>query len=570
MNNPFDYIPDEACTQAFRRLLHWLEALKGSQAPEIAAFCRELEDGKMLGVLIAVDASGMHHTLYAFSGQLGDAGFRLPDFIDTAGMKPSGLEDEPWRPEFVGPVFDYLRPDGYFKRLETEISRMNAEISRLEEGEYARVKCDYEKSKAWLEEEISQYREKCRQSKLEREAKRNSGLADDAERAAMIRQSQFEKAELRRMKKRMEANLQPSLNVLEEMSRRLDAMKEHRRCDSEALQQWLFSSFTVLNARGERRSLSDIFASTSLKVPPSGAGECCAPKLLQAAYLRGWQPLAMAEYWYGRPKGGEVRVHGCHYPACRGKCLPVLTWMLQGLNVEPPLESGGSCNAPHEPEVIFENEWFCVVDKPSGMLSVPGKGEVVSVQEWLAGRYGPERPVKMAHRLDQDTSGLLVATFGDLPFKVMQSLFARREVAKTYVAELEGDYVSLGLPRCGRIELPLSPDWFDRPRQRVDFKNGKEAVTDYEFTRVFDGRSRVTFHPHTGRTHQLRVHAASAHGLGMPIAGDRLYATVTTAGPSSSGTSPTAPGRLLLHAHRLEFTFPLDGRRYSFEALLSF
>lgn len=297
-----------------------------------------------------------------------------------------------------------------------------------------------------------------------------------------------------------------------------------------------------------------------MKIPPSGAGECCAPKLLHAAYMRGWYPVTMAEYWYGKPKGGEVRIHGAHYPACRGKCLPVLSWMLQGLDVEPPLDNDCRAIATHNPEIIYENQWFCVINKPSGMLSVPGKGAAVSVQQWLTDRYGTERQIKMAHRLDQDTSGLLIATFGEIPFKVMQSLFATRRVKKTYIAELDGDYTITGIPSKGRIELPLSPDWLDRPRQRVDFNGGKEAVTDYEFTGISEGRSRIIFHPLTGRTHQLRVHAASEQGLRMSIAGDRLY----------GNNSGKGPERLLLHAHRLEFTFPLDGNRYSFEVPVPF
>ncbi|MDE6058376.1 MAG: RNA pseudouridine synthase, partial [Muribaculaceae bacterium] len=215
----------------------------------------------------------------------------------------------------------------------------------------------------------------------------------------------------------------------------------------------------MLNARGEYRSLSEIFATTALKVPPSGAGECCAPKLLQAAYLRGLTPVAMAEYWYGAPKGGEVRRHGEHYPACRGKCLPVLGWMLQGLEIEPPLSEECRSSTVKDPEILSENRWFCVVDKPSGMLSVPGKGSTVSVQRWLEERYGAEREVKVVHRLDQDTSGLLLAAFGPEAFRLMQKMFAMRKVRKTYVAELEGNFNRRGIAREGRIKLPLSADW---------------------------------------------------------------------------------------------------------------
>ncbi|MDE5847510.1 MAG: RluA family pseudouridine synthase [Muribaculaceae bacterium] len=540
MNNPFEYVPDAACEEAFRKLTERIEALKGSDVAADADLCRELAEGKMLGVLIAEDAEGVRHAFYAFSGQLGDSGFH-----------------HPW---FVGPVFDYLQPDGYFKTKEAYISRQNVEIARFEAGELTRVITEYEHAEKSLDAQVADYKEKCRIAKLERQAKRDAGVADEAELAAMIRQSQFEKAELHRLKKRTAAELAPYAIRLNEARSHLDAMKEKRRADSEALQGWLFDNFRVLNARGEYRSLSEIFATTALKVPPSGAGECCAPKLLQAAYLRGLTPVAMAEYWYGAPKGGEVRRHGEHYPACRGKCLPVLGWMLQGLEIEPPLSEECRSSTVKDPEILFENRWFCVVDKPSGMLSVPGKGSAVSVQRWLEERYGAEREVKVVHRLDQDTSGLLLAAFGPEAFRLMQKMFAIRKVRKTYVAELEGDFELRGIAREGRIELPLSADWLDRPRQRVDLAEGKEAVTDYEFVGVSEGRSRVVFHPLTGRTHQLRVHSASEVGLGMPIAGDRLYGKHGGHGAD----------RLMLHAYRIEFTFPIDGEHYCLEATLAF
>lgn len=541
MNNPFDYTPDDACDEeAFRELTIRIEALKESDRPEDVSLWRQLEAGKMLGVLIAEDGEGMRHTLYAFSGQLGDGGF--------------------YHPGFVGPVFDYLQPNGHFKTEEAEISRQNVEISRFEKETLAEIRSKYERVKASIKAEVSAYKEKCRLSKQERDAKRKSGSADESELAAMIRQSQFEKAELHRLKKKGAAELEPYQVKLKEAETQFVAMKEKRRSDSEALQKWLFDSFRVLNSRGESRSLSEIFADTPMKIPPSGAGECCAPKLLQAAYLKGWHPVSIAEYWYGKPKGGEVRIHGNHYPACRGKCLPILNWMLQGLSIHPPLNSDCISNATHKPEIIFENQCFCVVNKPSGILSVPGKGNAISVQQWLEEKFGMDRQVKVAHRLDQDTSGLLVATFGPLSFKVMQRLFAMRQIKKTYVAVLEGDYESMGIPRSGRIELPLSPDWLDRPRQRVDLEGGKEAVTEYEFIEVNEGRSRVTLRPLTGRTHQLRVHVASEMGLGMPIVGDRLYGMKVGNGSD----------RLLLHASKIEFTFPIDHQNYSFESPIPF
>lgn len=536
MNDPFEYVPDAECDEAFGRLTAAIEALKRSHAEADKAFCKELDEGKMLGVLIAADKEGNHHTLYAFSGQFGNGGFL--------------------RDGFVGPVFDYLQTDGYFKTKERDISCQTHSIKRYEDEILTKVRQEYHDAEESLNCKISEYKEKCRLHKQERDVKRKAGNLSESETAAMTRQSQYEKAELHRLKKKVAIELEPFAAKLKEAEFRLNDMKAKRCRDSENLQKWLFSNFTFLNARGESKSLSEIFAETSVKIPPSGAGECCGPKLLQAAYLQGLTPVAMAEYWYGKPKGGELRIHGHHYPACRGKCLPILGWMLQGLDVQC---NAGRQSAECEPKIIFENEWFCVVDKPSGMLSVPGKGREMSAEQWLALRYGGERKIKMAHRLDQDTSGLIIATFGDVSFKVMQALFARREVRKTYIADLDGDYRLHGIPDSGVIELPLSPDYLDRPRQKIDFEKGKEAATEYEFSGVADGRSRVIFHPLSGRTHQLRVHSASDEGLGMPIVGDRLY-----------GKRGVSDKRLHLHAHRIEFLFPLDGRHYEFESPVPF
>lgn len=533
MNNPFYYTPDPLCDSAFQGLLKRLEMLKESQREEDINFCRELEEGKMLGVLVAEDKHGEQHILYAFSGQLGIGGFHYPGF--------------------VGPVFDYLQPNGYFKIREREISQQNRDIADFKEGILKNAQEEYEREKARLTEEVAIYKEKCRVSKLERDARRKSGEADEAELNEMIRQSQFEKAELHRLKKRVAADLKPFEEVLQSAQSKLSAMKETRRKDSEELQRWLFDNFKLNNGRGESRSLSEIFAETPLRIPPSGAGECCAPKLLQAAYLEGWQPVAMAEYWYGKPKGGEIRRHGNHYPACRGKCLPVLRWMLQGVETTPALDSEDRSGGFRNPEIIYENEWFCVVSKPSEMCSVAGKTQALSLEEWLSHHYGADRDVKVAHRLDRDTSGVMIATFGPDAYRIMQSLFATRRVEKKYIAVLEGDYREKDLPEEGRIEIPLSADILDRPRQRVDHEEGKEAVTDYKFISVSHGRSLVEFYPHTGRTHQLRVHSAADEGLRMPIVGDLLY-----------GIKSDKEERLHLHAQSICFTFPIDGKEYSF------
>lgn len=534
MNNPFDYTPSAECEAAFDALLARIDTLRESDNPEDVNFCNELSAGKMLGVLIADDTCGRRHTLYAFSGQLGTGGF--------------------YHEGFVGPVFDYLQPDGYFKTHEAMISRQNAEISAFETHELQPATDNCSRISSRHQTLISELKEKYRISKQAREARRLAGNISDSEQAEMIRQSQYEKAELKRLQTRLSAEIAPHAEHLAKLQAQLQHMKSKRQEDSQALQTWLFSNFRVLNARGESRSLLEIFAEYPIKTPPSGAGECCGPKLLQAAYQQGLRPIAIAEYWYGQPKGGQLRIHRHHYMACRGKCLPILTWMLSGLDVTPPIDSDTHSAEDFTPTVIFENQWFCVVNKPSGMLSVPGKGSRQSVQQWLEQKYGSDRQIRMAHRLDQDTSGLLVACFGNEAYKLMQTLFATRQVEKVYMAELQGDYSEKGIPAQGRITLPIAPDWIDRPRQKVDFDQGKECITDYEFQHTHADRSRILFYPHTGRTHQLRITAASPHGLGMPIIGDRLYGNTS--------------GRLRLHAMRLSFTFPLDSRRYTFEAPL--
>ncbi|MCM1319257.1 MAG: RluA family pseudouridine synthase [Muribaculaceae bacterium] len=540
MNNPFHYTPDDACMREFKKLLASLELLKLSESEEDKAVLREIESGKMLGVLIAEDKQGQRHTLYAFSGQLGNGGFNFRGFVE--------------------PVFDYLQPYGYFKTNERKISAQNREIADFETKVVAARKAEFEQAKVHNASILAEYKDKFSANKQERNARRMAGICDTEELESMIRQSQFEKAELHRVKKKLSLELTHYQDNLERAQAELAEMKAKRRRDSEQLQSWLFNNHVVMNGRGQTKSISDIFAETPLQIPPSGAGECCAPKLLQAAYRRGWHPVSMAEYWYGKPKGGELRIHGSHYPACSGKCLPVLTWMLQGVDVKPPLAAERQVEVRRDPRIIYENQWFCVVDKPEGMLSVPGKGHAMSLETWLTDRYGAESEVRPVHRLDQDTSGLVIATFGQQAYKTMQSLFARRLVKKSYVAELQGSYIGQQHPAKGRISLPLLPDYLDRPRQRVDYEKGKEALTDFEFISVEEDRSRVIFHPLTGRTHQLRVHAASSEGLGMPIVGDVLYAKDRGAGER----------RLKLHAQELEFISPFDGQTYRFTAPVPF
>ena len=317
--------------------------------------------------------------------------------------------------------------------------------------------------------------------------------------------------------------------------------------ESARLQDWLFSRYEVLNARGEQLSVKRIFARRGL-VPPGGTGDCAAPKLLQYAYLHGMKPLAMGEFWYGASHSSEVREHGHFYPACFGKCGPLLSFMMEGLDVEPnPLDREYE---GREPAVLHADSSIIVVDKPAGMLSVPGRNGIGSLLDWLAERYGE---VHSCHRLDMDTSGIMVYA-RNIPCKAaLEAQFAGREVSKTYRARLSAGSTPFRRSASGTIALPLSPDYYDRPRQIVDKSSGKPAISEYKVLEMLpDGEIDILFHPLTGRTHQLRVHAAHPSGLGRPIKGDLLY-----------GGTPA--DRLYLHAESLSFTHPTSGAKLTFK-----
>ena len=492
MNNPFFYEPDALCLMA-------AEQVKGLVAQH-ETWREEVAQGKMFGVLV-VERPAPHGTelgyLAAFSGQLGGKAT--------------------WE-GFVPPVFDYLQPDGYFKIHEREISEINARLSEMERNPLLNeLKTRIANEQETAETELNAYRTMMAEAKKERENKRRRGATAE-EQAAMVTESQFQKAELRRLKQRIKAQiecLQAELNVQEKA---MTDLKNKRKRLSDALQRWLFQQFEMLNARGERRNLLDIFAPTPQRTPPAGTGECCAPKLLQHAFVMGYRPLSMAEFWLGRSPKTEIRREGAFYPACPGKCGPTLGFMLQGLAVQ---------SVPQKPvdrdalRVVYEDDGLVVVSKPHGMLSVPGRDGGTSVAQLMRQRYPDADSPLVVHRLDQDTSGLMLIAKTKEMHRTLQLAFENHEVKKRYVAVLDGL-----LPpekQRGEISLPLNSNYLDRPRQMVDWLNGKPAVTRYEVIGHEEGRTIVALYPLTGRTHQLRVHCAHPDGLNLPILGDPLY-----------------------------------------------
>lgn len=345
------------------------------------------------------------------------------------------------------------------------------------------------------------------------------------------------------------------------------ALFEERRTRSHNLQYWLFQQFRVLNASGKTIELPELFKnekpilteeefyrkkqSPTLQrlssLPPAGSGECCAPKLLQYAFAHSLRPLCMAEFWLGPSPKDEPRIDSLFYPACHAKCRPILRHMLRGLDVEEnPMLKRNREMAAHV-EYIYEDADIAVLYKPSGLLSAPGKDEVPSLLDIVREKH-PE--AMYAHRLDMDTSGLIVFALNAAAYKHLQNQFYKHEVKKHYIAILDGE-VSPDIPRTGTIRLPLLPNPFDRPRQMVNHEHGKQAITHYEILHTGEGQTRIKFNPQTGRTHQLRVHSAHVEGLNCPIKGDNLYGT-----PSD---------RLFLHAEEIGFTHPTTGEWMTFK-----
>lgn len=331
----------------------------------------------------------------------------------------------------------------------------------------------------------------------------------------------------------------------------IEQLKQERKRRSAALQRKLFEQFRILNARGEVKDLCELFAPTYQGAPPAGAGECAAPKLLQYAYQHQLEPIAMAEFWWGDSPKTEIRHHGYYYPACKGKCEPILHHMLQGLRVdENPLLADS--HRETKLDILYEDDYLLVINKPEGMLSVPGKGDVDSVYQRLSILYPEATGPIIVHRLDMATSGLLLAAKTKEAHQDLQAQFKNRTIQKRYIALLEGE-----VPQDeGEIRLPLCSDPLDRPRQIVSEEFGKPALTRYRVLERTSGKTLIAFYPQTGRTHQLRVHAAHPLGLHCPILGDELYGRKAE--------------RLYLHAEYLAFTHPITFERIEIRAKIPF
>ena len=511
---PFCYTPHPLCVMAAEEVQHYLSKQSDWQ--------EELSQGKMFGVLIVQTEDGSIGYLTAFSGIL--AGKNI-------------------HPYFVPPVYDLLQPQGFFKIEEENISAINRRIRRLEEDKkYIDLRSNLTQTTQSAQDALSIAKTQLKEAKDKRELLRKTGQLNAKEEAELIRESQFQKAEYKRLERSWKDKIASLQVEAGNWEKQIQELKTERKVRSAALQQQLFEQFRMLNYRGEVITLCDIFEQTVHKTPPAGAGECAAPKLLQQAYLHHWKPIAMAEFWWGNSPKNEVRHHGYYYPACKGKCEPILRHMLQGLEVEANPMQQEAERGNEKLNIVYEDQWLLIINKPAGMLSVPGKERQTSIYD-LARKAYPEADGPMiVHRLDMATSGLLIIAKDKKTHQHLQAQFKNRSIRKKYIALLDGI-----VPEDeGTIELPLCPNPLDRPRQMVDTQYGKPAITYYQVLERTDKYTRIAFYPHTGRTHQLRVHAAHPSGLHCPIIGDELYGKKDK--------------RLYLHAESIEFTHPVNGQ----------
>jgi tRNA pseudouridine32 synthase/23S rRNA pseudouridine746 synthase len=580
---PFHYTPHPLCVLAAEEVKEYIASREEWQ--------EELAFGKMFGVLI-VQKENKQET--AKKEAVNEIGYLAAFSGNLAGKN--------LHPYFVPPVYDLLQPEGFFKIEEEQISSINIRIRELENNRsYLDLKEKWKTETEQAKAILNQAKAALKAAKEAREIRRQSSSAlSEEEQASLIRESQYQKAEYKRLEKEWKKRLEELETETRHFETEIEQLKTERKERSAALQRKLFEQFRMLNARGEVKDLYTIFEQTVQKVPPAGAGECALPKLLQYAYLHQLKPLAMAEFWWGDSPKNEIRHHGYYYPSCKGKCEPILQHMLQGLEVdENPL-----LNPVHEEEeleIVFEDEWLLVVNKPAGMLSVPGKAEDRdSVYHRLKKKYPEATGPMIVHRLDMATSGLLLVAKTKEVHQDLQAQFANRSIKKRYVAVLDGAIIKTEKEtkpiaekailiaketvstkktakaertgNTGRIELPLCLNPLDRPRQMVSSEHGKEAITEYQIISeseritsesentfnesnridelersINESRkyTRIIFYPLTGRTHQLRVHAAHPEGLGCPILGDELYGKKAD--------------RLYLHAEYIEFRHPIYG-----------
>ena len=528
---PFYYEPHPLTVVATRELQEYLEkqtdfehefGLKGAKLKNAI--------GKMFGILVVKKTDNSLGYLAAYSGKLADNSF--PD-------------------KFVPPIFNMRSEGSFYLEGEKKIEKIGAEIQLLKKDEnYLSLKKSLKKLSKKIEEDLAAQRKKMKTSKLSRrlqkkEAKANLDAANfNILNKKLIQESYNDQFYYKELQEYYSYKIEESKTLLADFENKIIGLMALRKKTSAILQNTLFEKYQFLNQQKETKGLLTIFNNPSVK-PPAGAGDCSAPKLLQYAFQHELTPVAMAEFWWGISPNSEVRKHKNFYPSCQSRCKPILNHMLKGIQMDENLIHK-NLSENQELKIIFEDDDLVIVNKPPDFLSVPGKEITDSVYTRIKQKYPEATGPLIVHRLDMSTSGIIVLTKTKEANKIVQNQFIKRTVKKRYVALLNGKLSK----KQGVIKLPLRLDLDDRPRQLVDFKNGKKAETNWHVISQNDTHTRVHFYPITGRTHQLRVHAAHKEGLNTSIKGDDLYGK--------------KQDRLYLHAEFIEFTHPTSRNKISF------
>jgi tRNA pseudouridine32 synthase/23S rRNA pseudouridine746 synthase len=487
--------------------------------------------GKMFGVLVVQNKHGDLGYLKAFSGKLGESN---------------------WHEGFVPPVFDLLEKDGFFKTEEKYLNELNKQIEKIENDPIRKIKEEeYTKFNSEISKQLSDFRiylksEKKTRGEIRERERENLEESDYQQLIEKLKKESIsQQIEYKKLNKELNHILANKKEELLKFEHELESLKKVRREKSIALQDKIFDQYTFLNQAKESKSLLAIFKETIFEKPPAGAGECAAPKLFQYAFQNDLTPICMAEFWWGMSPDSEIRVHKNFYPACRGKCEPILKHMLGKSQVsENPLNTQSIVN---ELEIIYEDDWIVAVNKPPEFLSVPGKEMTDSVLTRLQLKYPEATGPLLVHRLDMSTSGILLAAKDKDVHKALQNQFIKRKVEKSYRAIIERKPKEIE----GIIDLPITLDVLDRPKQKVCFEKGKKAITEYNYLKSVKNGFLIELKPLTGRTHQLRIHAAHHLGLNSPIVGDDLYGMKEK--------------RLYLHAQKLRFIHPISKKNIIIE-----
>lgn len=518
--SPFDVTPHAAAQQAAESLQL---RLKEKSLP---GHCfDEAEGGKMFGVLVVKTLCGKTGYLAAYSGMLGGQ----------------------WRNKgFVPPVFDESGRDNVLHHGEREVTQLSRQIQQLENNaDYLQAKLKIEAYRRGSEQQLDSLKKLHQDRKQKRHDLRQLPAVSEKQIEELANQSREDKYELKLLKAQIQSGVDNLHAELQQHQLKLESAKKTRKKVSAKLQRQLFDGYQLKCADGATITMTELFEEA---LPSSGAGDCAATKLIHYANYFNLLPLAVAEFWWGASPPGALRKHGHYYPSCRSRCRKLLPTLLKGLSVTVPLHEQPVSFAVEVPKTLYEDEDIVVVDKPAGLLSVPGKVLTDSVEQRLKTRYPEVGGVMLLHRLDQATSGVMIAAKNPATYKSLQHQFEGRTVSKMYIAVLDGVLAQDE----GEITLPLRIDYYDRPRQIVCHERGKKSLTRYTVISRDSMTTRVAFYPHTGRTHQLRVHAAHPEGLDLAILGDELY------GRSSQ--------RMYLHAAQLTITHPLKNVRMNFES----